>query len=98
MEKMVQKSIRMPSDIAEFVSSRSGADFSKKLVSLISEFRDGDVERSLMLQRYDEQIAERRDRLKLLMSDISAVSRIHCRVLDLVHEVEKAEPADVPFG
>lgn len=88
---MIQKSVRIPSSLVYYVNSQLGDDFSKKLVAILVEYRDGDVERRLMLQRYDEQLAERRVRLSRLLDDIGVLSRIHGRVLDLVHEVEFAE-------
>lgn len=91
MEKMVQKSVRIPIKLVEFVSDQPGADFSKKLVAILTEYKDGELERKLMIQRYDEQIAERKQRLDTLMSDVNKVSRIHYRVLDLIKEVEGAE-------
>lgn len=91
MEKMVQKSVRIPADIVEFVNNQSGADFSKKLVAILTEYKDGEQERKLMIQRYDEQLAERKQRLDMLMSDINSVTRIQRRVLDLISEVDRAE-------
>lgn len=93
MEKMVQKSVRIPISLVEFVNNQPGADFSKKLVAILTEYKDGELERKVMLQRYDEQIAERRQRLDSLMSDINGVVRIQRRVLDLVHEVDAVELA-----
>lgn len=88
---MIQKSVRMPCSIVEFVGSQPGSDFSKKLIGILSEYKDGEFNRRLMLQRYDEQISERRQRLDSLMKDINSVSRISCRVRDLIKEVDAAE-------
>ena len=54
MEKMIQKSVRIPSSLVEFVDSQPGADFSKKLIGILTEYKNGELERKLMLQRYDE--------------------------------------------
>ena len=91
MEKMVQKSVRIPIDLVEFVNNQSGADFSKKLVAILAEYKDGELERKLMIQRYDELIAERKNYLDVLMSNIRVVKRVEQRVLDLVNEVDRAE-------
>lgn len=90
---MVQKSVRIPISLVEFVCDQSGADFSKKLVGILTEYKDGEVDRKLMIQRYDEQIAERKSRLESLMADINKVVQIQRRVLDLIEEVDKAELA-----
>lgn len=84
MEKMVQKSVRLPAEIVDFVSSQPGNDFTNKLVRLLAEYRSGDLERKLMLQRYDEQIEERRKRLDILLQNINEASGILAvRVSDL---------------
>ncbi len=91
MEKVIQKSVRIPSDLVEFVDSQSGADFSKKLIGILTEYKNGDLERKLMLQRYEEQIAERRKRLDTLMQKINSASMISRRVDALFKEVDAAE-------
>lgn len=92
MEKMIQKSVRIPSSLVEFVDSQPGADFSKKLVGILTEYKNGDLERKLMLQRYDEQIAERRKRLDTLMQKINSASMISRKVDALFNELDAAEP------
>ena len=93
MEKMIQKSVRIPSSLVEFVDSQPGADFSKKLIGILTEYKNGELERKLMLQRYDEQIAERKKRLDSLMQKIGSVSLISRRVDALFEELETAEAA-----
>lgn len=92
MEKMIQKSVRIPGSLVEFVDSQPGADFSKKLVGILTEYKNGDIERKLMLQRYDERIAERRERLDTLMQKISSASMISRKVDALFNELDAAEP------
>ncbi len=91
MEKMIQKSVRIPSSLVEFVDSQPGADFSKKLIGILTEYKNGELERKLMLQRYDEQIAERKKRLDSLMQKIGSVSLISRRVDALFEELVTAE-------
>ena len=91
MEKMIQKSVRIPSSLVEFVDSQPGADFSKKLIGILTEYKNGELERKLMLQRYDEQIAERKKRLDSLMQKFGSVSLISRRVDALFEELETAE-------
>lgn len=88
---MVQKSIRLPSYLVDFINEQPGSDFSKKLVVLLTEYKNGDLERKLMLQRYDEQIAERRKRLDTLMQKINQVTLISRRVDALINEVDALE-------
>lgn len=88
---MIQKSVRIPGSLVEFVDSQPGADFSKKLIGILTEYRNGDLERKLMLQRYDERIAERRERLDILMQKINSASMISRRVDALFNELDAAE-------
>ena len=92
MEKMIQKSVRIPGSLVEFVDSQPGADFSKKLVGILTEYKNGELERKLMLQRYDEQIEERSKRLDTLMQKISSASMISRKVDALFNELDAAEP------
>ena len=56
MEKMIQKSVRLPAALVDFINAQPGNGFTDKLVQLIEEYKSGDLERRLILQRYDEQI------------------------------------------
>lgn len=93
MERMIQKSVRIPGYLVEYVDSQPGADFSKKLIGILTEYKNGEIERKLILQRYDEQIEERRERLDTLMRKINSASMISRRVDALFKEVDAAEYA-----
>ncbi len=92
MEKMIQKSVRIPCSLVEFVDSQPGADFSKKLIGILTEYKNGELERKLMLQRYDEQIAERKKRLDTLMQKVNSASTITRRLDVLFDELDAANP------
>ncbi len=92
MEKVIQKSVRIPSDLVEFVDSQPGADFSKKLIGILTEYKNGELERKLMLQRYDEQIAERSKRLDTLMQKVNSASMIARRLDAFFDELDAANP------
>lgn len=95
MDSMVQKSIRLPSYLVDFINEQPGSDFSKKLVGLLTEYKNGELERRAMLQRYDEQIEERRRRLDTLLQNINRVAVISRRVDALVNEVDSLESDQV---
>lgn len=92
MEKMIQKSVRIPGYLVEYVDSQPGADFSKKLIGILTEYKNGDLERKVMLQRYDEQIAERRKRLDTLMQKVNSASMIARRLDAFFDELDAANP------
>lgn len=80
----------------DFINEQPGSDFSKKLVGLLTEYKNGDLERRTMLQRYDEQIEERRRRLDTLLQNINRVMLISRRVDALVNEVDSMEVDRTP--
>lgn len=92
MEKVIQKSVRIPSNLVEFVDSQPGADFSKKLIGILTEYKNGELERKLMLQRYDEQIAERSKRLDTLMQKVNSASMIARRLDAFFDELDAENP------
>lgn len=94
MEKMIQKSVRLPAALVDFINAQPGNGFTDKLIQLIEEYKSGDLERRLILQRYDEQITERRRRLEILVQNINQVSRISRKVEALMNEVDSLESAD----
>lgn len=74
--ELVKKSIRLPSDLVEYVDAQQGRDFSKKLVTLLMELREGDTKRQDMLQQYDQQFNDYRKRLDELRHEIYEKSEL----------------------
>lgn len=65
------KSIRLPSDMVEYINQQEGCDFSKKLMKILEEYRDGDQLRAYKISLYDSMIADRSSRLEDLTSRIN---------------------------
>ncbi len=74
--ELVKKSVRLPADLVEYVEGQKGRDFSKKLVSILWEAREGDRERQRILDEYDALIEKRRARLEELQQEIYRASVI----------------------
>lgn len=72
----IQKSVRMPPELVEYIEKQRGPDFSKKLVGLLMDIRKGDHERQKMLDDYDKLLADKRDRLSDLSHKIYDASEI----------------------
>lgn len=89
--KMYSKSVRFPEDLVTFVEQQPGEDFSKKLVGVLREYRDGNERRQADIRFYDGQIAKRREKLRELTDKINRASMIYRRVEALVNEVDAAE-------
>lgn len=62
-QETIQKSVRLPVDLVEFVEKYEGRDFSKKLVNILNEFQSGEEQRQRRIEQYDLMIEERRRRL-----------------------------------
>lgn len=76
MDKLIQKSVRLPEDLVEYVNAQKGRDFSKKLINLLTDIREGDAERQRQLQYYDKQICEYRNRLDDLRHKVYDASEL----------------------
>lgn len=74
--ELVKKSIRLPTDLVEYVNAQPGRDFSKKLVTLLTELREGDATRQDMLQQYDQQLSDYRQRLDAIRHEIYEKSEL----------------------
>lgn len=85
---LVKKSLRIPGDLVEYVETQPGADFSKKLVSILNEYREGDEERRRNIAAYDKFVAERRAMLMKLAQGINKLSALDRYVKDVLQEVE----------
>lgn len=63
--KLIQKSVRIPEDLVEFVENREGDSFSGKLVDLLLELKYGKLGQKIA---YQEQCMERN---RLILEDQS---------------------------
>lgn len=73
---LVQKSVRLPQELVDFVQSQSGNDFSKKLVKILKDYKDGYTLRIAQVQRYDELIDNRQKQLQELTEKVNSLSFI----------------------
>ena len=71
MSETLQKTVRLPSELVDYVESQEGRDFSKKLVALIVDVREGDARRKKHLEFYDKLIQERKDKLRELTDNLN---------------------------
>lgn len=88
---LIPKTVRLPSYLVDFVEQQPGGDFSKKLVGVLNEYRDGDERRRKMIEQYDEQIEERRSRLLDLVARTNKLTVVSRKVDDLARTIESPE-------
>lgn len=74
-DDLVPKSVRLPADIVDFVDGQSGKDWTQKLVNLITDYRDGELERARELDSYERTIIANRDYIKSQQNVIHGVDR-----------------------
>lgn len=72
----ISKSIRLPTDLVEFIEAQEGSNFSEKLVSILLEYRDGDADRQRVLESYRQGISRYKELFNRLISDYGEARRI----------------------
>ncbi len=85
----LQKTVRLPSDIVEYIEQQEGKDFSKKLVNLLDDVKNGDARRQEMLSDYEKRISEYRTRLDELLSSIYTLKQVFERLDKFCHDIKR---------
>lgn len=83
-DKLVAKSVRLPADLVSMVEQVEGRDFSKKLVHVLEEYRDGDETRKEIIEEYDALVKVKQNQLREYAKTISQASRISAACADVV--------------
>lgn len=86
---LVTKSMRLPSDIVEYIEQQEGDTFTSKLVTLLREVRDGDQERAENLAWYESTLKERYKKLEELDDDIYHIIKVLLHLHHAVDEIDK---------
>lgn len=86
---LVTKSMRLPSDIVEYIEQQEGDTFTSKLVTLLREVRDGDQERAENLAWYESTLKERYKKLEELDDDIYQIINVLLHLHHAVDEIDK---------
>lgn len=76
MADLIQKSVRLPEELFDYVEQQDGRDFSKRLVNLLMDIKDGDAQRKEYLDSYDRAIKSRREELQKLGQYVHDVQRV----------------------
>lgn len=84
MNELIQKSVRLPVELIVFIEAQEGRDFSKKLINLLHEVREGDAERQETLQEYEKMIRFSRRDLDELRHKIYNANEILRRLSSLL--------------
>lgn len=66
MSETLQKTVRLPAELVDYVESQEGRDFSKKLVTLLNDIREGDDNRCRVIAHYNKVVAERSQQLRMI--------------------------------
>lgn len=86
---LVTKSMRLPSDIVEYIEQQEGDTFTSKLVTLLREVRDGDQERAENLAWYESTLKERYKKLEELDDDIYQIIKVLLHLHHALDEIDK---------
>ena len=87
--ELISKSLRLPSDVVDYVEQQPGDTFTSKLVTLLREVRDGDQQRAENLAWYESTLKERYQKLEDLNDDIYRIQVILMHLHHAVDEIDK---------
>ncbi len=87
--ELISKSLRLPSDVVDYVEQQPGDNFTSKLVTLLREVRDGDQQRAENLAWYESTLKERYQKLEDLNDDIYRIQLILMHLYHAVDEIDK---------
>ena len=87
--ELISKSIRLPSDVVDYVEQQPGDTFTSKLVTLLREVRDGDQQRAENLAWYESTLKEKWQKLEELNDDIYRIQLILMHLHHAVDEIDK---------
>ena len=87
--ELISKSLRLPSDVVDYVEQQPGDNFTFKLVTLLREVRDGDQQRAENLAWYESTLKEKWQKLEELNDDIYRIQLILMHLHHAVDEIDK---------
>lgn len=87
--ELISKSLRLPSDVVDYVEQQPGDTFTSKLVTLLREVRDGDQQRAENLAWYESTLKEKWQKLEELNDDIYRIQLILMHLHHAVDEIDK---------
>lgn len=73
---LIQKSVRLPADLVDYIESCSGSTFTEKLVGILEDYRDGLTTRTLELKN----LRELQDFVSQNLQKLQSISRRSCEV------------------
>ena len=100
---LIQKSIRFPADLVQWIEDREGIDFSKKLVELLLEVKDGEASRLKRIQQLEDYILDYEKRCLLFSRKAADAEAVFCRMESVLKDVRQFNKnwspsvEDVPF-
>lgn len=86
---LISKSLRLPSDVVDYVEEQPGDTFTSKLVTLLREVRDGDQQRAEMLEYYESTIKANQQKIAKQNQEIYQIQRVLMHLHHAVDEIDK---------
>ena len=88
-DDLVTKSMRLPSDIVDYVEQQPGDTFTSKLVTLLREVKDSDQQRAENLAWYESTIEANRQKIAKQNEEIYQIQRVLLHLHHAVDEIDK---------
>lgn len=89
---LIQKSVRLPTYLIEYIEEQDGRDFSKKLLGLLNDVYAGDEKRRRDIADYQRLIAQKQQKLRQLSGQIYDAARILDRLAGVLADAEDMLP------
>lgn len=89
MMELISKTIRIPSDLLEFIETQPGDTFSAKLIGLVNEFRQGDEIRKFKLENYNRTIKQYDQLYRKLTNAYDVANRSIVNIMVWLDEVQQ---------
>lgn len=86
---LVTKSMRLPSDIVEYIEQQEGDTFTAKFIDLVYEIMNGDKQRAENLAWYESTIEANRQKIAKQNQEIYQIQRVLLHLHHAVDEIDK---------
>ncbi len=94
VDNNISKTVRIPSDLVDFINQQEGTDFTKRLVTVLMFAKDGDALHRITIDSYNDAV-ERQKKLLVRLTDLEAtltvLDQLTVLIKDLVKELQRSD-------
>lgn len=86
MIENISKTVRLPSDLVDFVEDQEGSDFTKKLISVLRFAKDGDELHRITIDSFRDAVDKQKG-LLLKLADLESTVIVLDQLTELVKDL-----------